>query len=394
MGAPVIRASLSVICLLLLTLAACETEDSGGGRPGSPRADAGASDVALDAADVAAPEDVVSDADATSDAPDEVAPPDVEEDTAPPPPVRFITDEGAFTELELLIKGAKDTVDLAHFEANDDDSAVDQVLTWLDKLQSFGREVRFLVDDEIEGNQAAIDTLVEAGVDAKDDDAKRRLHVKLSIADGARVLVGSTNLSGTSFFYSHEANLLIDDPSLAQALQGYFDALWQDAGPLLELPAVTSQGTRVVFDRAVYDKLKQDIKGAKERILAVFYVVSAETQEIRALMDELGDASDRGCEVEMILEKSDWSQDINNINGYAASELRSRGVVVRWDDVDHQTHAKLMIIDDSVHVLTSNLSYASLLDDHAIGLRTTLASVLADALAYYDLIRATSSPVN
>ena len=389
------RATWSAICLLLVTLVACETDDSGGGRPGSSRTDAGASDVALDAADVAAPEDVVSDADATPDATADVpVTPDVQEDTAPPPPVRFITDEAAFTELELLIKGASDTVDLAHFEANDDDSAVDQVLTWLDKLHSFGREVRVLLDDEIEGNQAAIDTLVEAGVDAKPDGAKRRLHVKLNIADGARALVGSTNMSGTSFFYSHEANLLIDDPTIAQALLGYFDALWQDAGPLLELPVVTSQGTRVAFDRAVYDRLRDDIKGAKERILAVFYVVSAETQQIRALMDELGDASDRGCEVEMILEKSDWSQDINSINGYAASELKKRGVVVRWDDVEHQTHAKLLIIDDSVHVLTSNLSYASLLDDHAIGLRTTLPSVLADALTYYDLIRATSTPVD
>lgn len=109
---------------LSLTLLACEADDSGGGRAGSSRADTGGGvDVVADAGDVAAPEDVAPELDATPDASqDVVSPPDVAPDTEPPPPVRFITDEGAFNELELLIKGAKETVDMAHFEANDDDS--------------------------------------------------------------------------------------------------------------------------------------------------------------------------------------------------------------------------------------------------------------------------------
>gem|GEM_PF-3606394 len=290
-----------------------------------------------------------------------------------------------------VLDHATTTLDIAHFEANDD-PIVDALLNSLKKAQARGVKVRVMLDDDVAENQLAIDTLVGEGIDARLDNASRTLHDKLIIADKAVTLFGSTNWSETSLKYSHEANLLLRDAAVGQKASAYFQALWDDPQDLKDLPRVTTPHAVVAFDRDTVDLLREQIRAASSRVLLVYYDISLASDEIQAIVDEVVAAKGRGAQVTVILEYNDWDEIVNDINADSAAWLRQKGIQVLADPVDEQTHAKLAICDDVVVVSSGNLSYESLYKDHEIAATSADPNVLAEAVAWFQAMKAMSTP--
>lgn len=379
---------------LLWSVSACESSEDewrGGSTGNKDLIVFDQTDSSLDAghdADLGADGDTTSATETVEDGAVDLAP-----EVEPSASIRFVVDADYVVDALDLIKGAAQTVDVAQFEANDD-GVVKSVLNKLYTVQMQDREVRVLLDDEIEDNQLALDYLHEKGVAAKVDSPARRLHVKLFTADGTDVLLGSSNLSVISMKYSHEANLRIRDEVLGAAIQDYFDTLWADSKSAIDWPNVQSPNGTLAFDAEVYDLLRDRIQNATSRVHGVYYVVSDATSALRKLLDDLGDARARGCDVVFILEHSNWANHINDFNEASAATMRADGITVLRDGEDEgkeQTHAKLLIIDDEVIVSSSNLSYSSLLEDRALGVVTADPGVLSDAVDYFQRLRDTSS---
>ncbi len=378
---------------MLLALLACSRDDQEERRLDTRDPDAPEADVVddsgvepeLDAAPEAAP-----------DLPAEgLAEADAGPDVTTPAPVVFLA-EASFDDKTTLkamfdvLDHATTTLDIAHFEANDD-PIVDALLNSLKKAKARGVKVRVMLDDDVDENQAAIDTLVAAGIDARLDNATRTLHDKLIIADEAVTLFGSTNWSETSLKYSHEANVLLRDALVGQKASEYFQALWDNPQDLKDLPRVTTPHAVVAFDRDTVDLLREQIRAASSRVLLVYYDISLASDEIRTIMDEVQGAKQRGAQVTIILEYNDWDEIVNDINAESAAWLQAKGIQVLADPVDEQTHAKLAICDDVVVVSSGNLSYESLYKDHEIAATSADPQVLADALAWFQAMKALSA---
>lgn len=377
--------------LLVFVAVACTREAQEGRRDTGGEPDV----AAVEAADVP-PDPGAGDEVVAPDGAEVIEPVDAAPEAVSPAPIEFLA-EASFDDKTTLkamfdvIDGATTTLDVAHFEANDDDPIVDALLNSLKKAKARGVTVRAMFDDDVEGNELAVDLLVAAGIDARLDNANRRLHVKLLVADGAVALFGSTNWSETSLKYSHETNVLVRDALVGAKIGEFFEALWQAPGTLKELPRVTTPHVTVAFERDLYDLLRERIRSASERVLLVYYDISVATSEIRAVTADLVDAKARGAEVTVILEYNDWDEIVNDINAEAAAWLQQRGVTVLADPIDEQTHAKLAICDDVVLVGTANLSYTSLFDDHELGASSADPQVLADALAWFQAMKAMSA---
>lgn len=85
-----------------------------------------------------------------------------------------------------------------------------------------GVKVRALVN-----GGSAVGVLKEQGIDARTIDKSKLLHSKCVIVDGARVLMGSHNLTENAMTSNIETSLQLDSEELAQQLQQYFNSLWQ-----------------------------------------------------------------------------------------------------------------------------------------------------------------------
>jgi len=78
------------------------------------------------------------------------------------------------------------------------------------------------------------------------------------------------------------------------------------------------------------------------------------------LIDSLIRARQKGLDVKVILDKSDYNQILNQINENTKKHLEAGTVPVRYDPEEITTHAKLVIADDRVVVGSANWGYQAL----------------------------------
>jgi cardiolipin synthase len=96
------------------------------------------------------------------------------------------------------------------------------------------------------------------------------------------------------------------------------------------------------------------------------------------LAEALGDASSRGVEVDVMLEKSPVGGDTENWN--IRYMLRRYGIHVKWANPAYfLTHAKFLIVDDKeVFVFTGNFTYSTFHKNREFGLRVTDPDVVGE----------------
>ncbi|MFP3952544.1 MAG: phospholipase D-like domain-containing protein [Candidatus Acetothermia bacterium] len=133
--------------------------------------------------------------------------------------------------------------------------------------------------------------------------------------------------------------------------------------PLLDTPQ----------NRVYYETLLSEVDRAESSIKVVmataeFYPDYPDGLQ-RRIYRALSRAADRGTEVSIILDTSEWSEEITAGNRQTADRLRDLGLSVKFDDPAVTTHAKVVVIDESVTLLgSSNWNYPTYVDTYQSGL--------------------------
>jgi len=302
--------------------------------------------------------------------------------------VEVVVDRQARGAMLGLIGAARSCLDVFEFELLRSGSAEDVRASVIAAARR-GVDVRVLLDDEVESNEAAAAALRELGIDARVDHHPTRTHLKMIAVDESAVLVGSTNLSGASIDYNHETNVLVRDPSAVEFFTRYLDGLWADPAHVPTKRVAERPNPIVPWLDGGYSTLALPaIATATAGIDLVVYGINLDPRfpegPVARLAAALFDAVDRGVAVRVLLERSSWSETLNEINDHAAAVLRAEGVVVRFDDPDVVTHAKLLITDDRAMVGTNNWGYGGLVRDHEAGVMIDVPDAVSELSAYFE----------
>lgn len=308
----------------------------------------------------------------------------------PEAPIQFVTNLEYIASLMSLINDAQTSIDIATLSFLDG-TLLTGVFNGLVAAKKRGVKVRVLLDNYVDENPSRASSLRANGVDAALDGSGRTLHVKLVVADRARVLVGSTNLSMSSLKYNNEANLYLAVPGIGAVYAGYFDDLWQDDSDPAKVSATAIGGVTPMGDAQYEATAKPILQAASTRIRVVMYEVRDEGTDSVAgrLVQALIAARKRGVDVKVILENSNFDTDLNANNLDAAATLRGAGIDVRSDLYGTTTHAKLVVADDTTIVYTGNWNYASMTRNHEAGAAVPDPVLAAEAAAWFDALWAT-----
>lgn len=332
--------------------------------------------------------------DTTTDAPTDT--------TASGPTVVFVTDKAWEARANAMIGGAKSSVDVVHLE----------FLTYADDISIAGSlknavgrgvDVRVLLDDDVESNPARVDDLEVAGIDAKLDNWEGTTHVKMIIVDDSHVLVGSTNLSKSSLHFNHEANLYITDKAAVPEYVEYFSALWSSPGTKKKMAAtMTGNGILPIGDGEYVDTVRDYLDKATKRVWLVMYDLNPGSDSAQELTDLILAAKDRGVEVKAFFERCNesYASYVTGDNEESADILEAGGAEVKFDEpfpdnntYDDITHAKLLIVDDTVVVYSGNWNNSGLNNNHEAGaIVDGIESVTDAAVDYFGALWNTGVP--
>lgn len=115
-------------------------------------------------------------------------------------------------------------------------------------------------------------------------------------------------------------------------------------------------------NRTYYNHLMDTVKEAEDHIEVMMATADHYPDHpggIQSrLFDALGSASDRGVQVRVMLDESNFSEDITKTNRETAGILRNHGVEVKLYDPEITNHAKMIIVDGRIVLLgSSNWNY-------------------------------------
>jgi len=273
-----------------------------------------------------------------------------------------VVDRKYFPSAQRIIKESKESISIAMFVAKRGEK-VDNLIEELKKAAGRGVKIRVLLDDRLTANQLTKKFLEEKNIEARFDSPEKTTHNKIIISDEKIVLIGSTNWTEMSLGYANEANVMIEDRKMAEYFQEYFDYLWKDSSKDI-LPFKSFRGEIIpIIDREYFDVVQATMKKAKKRIWVMVYgfkLSSSRNTRADILADEMIKARKRGVKVRVILEKSDFNEWLNRMNGETIEYFKKNGIEARLDNKNVITHAKVVIIDDSVFLGSTNWSYGGL----------------------------------
>lgn len=322
----------------------------------------------------------------------------IKDTSLPTPSVVFVTNKAWETRANSMIGGAKISVDLIHLSFSQYSPDDISVANSLKGAAGRGVPVRVLLDDNPEGNAARVEELNEiSNITAKLDGWNGTTHVKLLVVDDEQVLVGSTNLSKSSLHFNNEANLWLNEPETVQEFVEYVDSVWDDPFTRRGMEANGSaSGILPIGDQEYVDAVSPLIGTATDRILLVMYDFNPASNLATSLADGLKSAADRGVTVKVLLERChlDYAGYVTQQNEEVADILEQGGVEVRFDEpspdnntYDDITHAKLLIVDDTVIVYSGNWNDSGLNKNHEAGAVVHgVDSVTTAAVAYFNSI--------
>jgi len=208
-------------------------------------------------------------------------------------------------------------------------------------------------------NDRSSNILNAIGVYAKLDSTTTFNHAKFFVVDGKVVLVGSTNLSYMSIDRNNEVDVLIKDEKIAGWFREYFFSLWN------QMPApsgVRSGFVEVIPPGKLKDAFVRLFDSAKDKIKIIIYGIRIYPDEkenpVTITLDHLKKAKERGVDVEIVFEISDYNESLNKQTQEVKKYLEEMSFKdLYFDDPKTITHAKLLIVDDAVVLGSSNWGY-------------------------------------
>jgi phosphatidylserine/phosphatidylglycerophosphate/cardiolipin synthase-like enzyme len=263
-----------------------------------------------------------------------------------------------------LIQGAEEYIHILLLEIHKDGTTI-SLMEDLISAKKRGVETKVLLENNLFCNQESLAYLKGKGIEVKLDSPGKFLHHKLMIIDGKEILIGSTNWSYMSLDYNNETNVLVKDSDVAHYYESYFQLLWED--PTQE-PKVSLLKTKKVIPLAVkkdyFNELHNLLNKAGKRIHIIMYGMRYyphyQDSIVNTIFNDLIEAKKRGVKVKVLLEKSGYNQKLNSFNKEAARYLEENGIEVRFDSPEVHTHAKLVIVDDTTLLGSSNWGYGGL----------------------------------
>jgi len=137
--------------------------------------------------------------------------------------------------------------------------------------------------------------------------------------------------------------------------------------PTTDFPSaqITAANAEIIpiVDRNYFDIVVPEIQQAERQIdIAMFQFKFYENEEnkVRLLQEALIEAADRGVAVRVILDQSNWNSGIKKDNEPTLNYLKDNGIQAKFDSPKKTLHAKLLIIDDTVIVGSTNLGFHAL----------------------------------
>jgi phosphatidylserine/phosphatidylglycerophosphate/cardiolipin synthase-like enzyme len=278
-------------------------------------------------------------------------------------PITPIVDREYLPAAQKLIEQADKSICLSMFVVKREEM-VNLLIKELEKSAQRGVEIKILLDDNIAHNQRTVNYLKGINnIEIKLDSPRKTTHNKMLIVDGETVLIGSTNWTDSSLGSADEANVIISNKEIADYLQEFFDKLWLDSSRDIS-PFKSFPGDIVpLLDRQYFEEVYGAVKKAKERVWVMVYGFKT-TQDGKTrgdrLAEEIINAAQRGVKTRVFLEKSSFNQRLNEMNRETEEYLEKKGVETKLAREDIITHAKVVIIDDSVFLGATNWSYGGL----------------------------------
>jgi len=322
----------------------------------------------------------------------------VQDTSIPTPSVVFVTNKAWETRANSMIGGAKRSVDLIHLSFSQYSPDDISVANSLKSAAGRGVPVRVLLDNDPEGNPARVEELNEINnITAKLDGWNGTTHVKLLVVDDEQVLVGSTNLSKSSLHFNNEANLWLNEPETVQEFVEYVESVWNSPSTRQGMEAnVSASGILPIGDQEYVNSVTPIIDDATDRILLVMYNFNPDSSLATKLANGLKSAAGRGVTVKVLFERClrDYASYLTPQNEEMADILEQSGIEVRFDEPDPDndtyddiTHAKLLIVDDTVIVYSGNWNQSGLNENHEAGaIVDGVDSVTTAAVSYFNSI--------
>lgn len=313
-------------------------------------------------------------------------------------PVRAVVNK-EYEQLALdMLAGATQSILVVHFECNQD-STIDKIVQQLVAARERGVTVKVLLEAEVDDNPPRVEELISHGIEAKLDTSKKYTHSKLFVVDRKKVLFGSTNLSYKSIRYNNETNLYVENDAAAEYYAQYAEALYADPDlvPTLTAVSVPAIGLKkTLHDGDYFETVLPMLNGAATRVHLLVYGFNINPDypgsDIHKLADALAAATERGVDVKVILEESDYNDTLNEINQRTADYLGLKCVPVRFEPLDIISHAKLLLVDDEAVVGSNNWGYGGLYLYHEVGGVTDNSVAVEKLSSYFDGIWEESSP--
>ena len=259
---------------------------------------------------------------------------------------------------------------------------LDELITAYDR----GVEVMVLCDETVNYTHEGVEYLLDHGINAKFDSGRKTTHNKLIIADN-RTLLGSTNFSNTSINEANEANVLINDPQIADYYEEYFQSLWKDASVEPVLSKAHTDKIVPIINREIFQYLNTSINNAQSDVRVLIYIMAYKPEypdsKNNQLLENLIAAHHRGVNVAVILDNSYFTS-TNHINDEAVTMLEAEGITFRYAQASKITHAKVVICDDSVIIGDSNWAYSALEKYNGVSVKVTDAGIADAYRSYFD----------
>ncbi len=253
-----------------------------------------------------------------------------------------------------------------------------------------GVEVKVLADEASDDTEDSLDWLVaESGgaIQAKFDSGSTTSHNKLIIADDVS-LVGSHNMSSSALSGNHESSMYVAEAEVTGFFEDYFQSMWasSDNDPSLSKPA--NEQVVPIKNKEIAGYLEACLDGAQEQVRLVMYAMVTyddASSDVYVLTQAVYAAHDRGLDVKVVLDQSDWISD-NDINDEAIVGLQARDVPLRLADRNTTTHAKMLLCDDTVIVGDANWSYSSMELYNGTSVQVTRGNVADQYREWFDEI--------